>query len=324
MAYLRAADASGQHEEEGWRVRKDVTQFWASAVVTPVRDLSAQLLGFVNVIHDLTEQKALADAVREGEERIRGFLDHSPNWMFIKDLEGRYLLVNKVFAEMHGLTEPEIIGKSDFELFPPGHAARFWSYDSRVLDTGEIVDYELTPQTSVMPRYSVDRKFPLRDRHGRIYAVGGVATDITERRLAAETLQTSEERARLIVDVVLVAVITIDANGAITSWNRQAEHVFGWASADVVGRPISEIVIPEGERQAHLRDPDHFLRTGEGPILNKRIELTALHRDGHEFSVEIAIAPIRLRHGWTFSAFVRDLTEAKEREKRLCARRKPS
>jgi len=187
MAHLRAADASGQYEEEGWRVRKGATQFWASALVTPIRDLSAQLLGFVNVTHDLTEQRAVADAVHESEERLGGFLDHSATWMFIRDAEGRYRLVNKVFADVHGLTEREILGRSDFELFPPGHAARFWSYDSRVLDTGEIVDYELTPKTSVMPRYSVGRKFPLRDRHGRINAVGGVATDITERATLRET-----------------------------------------------------------------------------------------------------------------------------------------
>jgi len=256
MAHLRAADASGQHEEEGWRVRKDATQFWASALVTPIRDVSAQLLGFVNVTHDLTEQNALADAVREGEERLRGFLDHSPTWMFIKDAEGRYLLVNKVFANVHGLAESEILGKSDFELFPRGHAARFWSYDSRVLDTGEIVDYELTPQTSVMPRYSVGRKFPLRNRHGRIYAVGGVATDITERATLRETQTELARVARISSLGALAASIAHEVNQPLSGIITNANTCLRMLAADppnVDGaRETARRTIRDGNRAADV------------------------------------------------------------------------
>ena len=138
-----------------------------------------------------------------------------------------------------------------------------------------------------------------------------------ELRLAQEALLLSEQRARLIVDMALDAVITIDSDGRIASWNQQAARVFGWASAEVIGRAISDVVIPADQRQSHLRGLRHFLETGDGPILNKRIETMALHRDGHTFPVELTVAPIRLQQGWTFSAFVRDLTEQKAKEAAL-------
>src|SRR5208282_3941850 len=141
--------------EEGWRVHKDATQFWASAVVTPISDSSARFLGFVNVIRDLTGQKAAADALRETEERSRAFLDHSPNWMFIKDTDGHYCMVNQAFADVHGLTKQQIVGKSDDELFSPDLAAVFRGYDRRVLETGEPVEYDLTPRTGALPRWSM-------------------------------------------------------------------------------------------------------------------------------------------------------------------------
>ena len=138
-----------------------------------------------------------------------------------------------------------------------------------------------------------------------------------ELRLAQEALLLSEQRARLIVDMALDAVITIDANGTISSWNRQAAQMFGWAADEVIGRAIADVIIPAELRQAHLRGLQHFLATGDGPILNKRIETTALHRDGYLFVVELTVAPIKLQQGWTFSAFVRDVTEQRAKEAAL-------
>jgi PAS domain S-box-containing protein len=139
-------------------------------------------------------------------------------------------------------------------------------------------------------------------------------SEIAERKRIEAALGFSEHRARMIVDMALDAVVTIDAGGAITSWNQQAEQVFGWAAAEAIGRPISEVIIPADQRPAHLHGLHHFLKTGDGPILNKRIETTALHRDGHTFPVELTVAPIKLQQGWTFSAFIRDLTERKAKE----------
>ncbi|HEV8617340.1 MAG TPA: PAS domain S-box protein [Methylomirabilota bacterium] len=140
---------------------------------------------------------------------------------------------------------------------------------------------------------------------------------IAARLTTEEALRESEERTRLIVAHALDAVITIDHEGRITSWNPQAEVMFGWSQDEVLGRALSETVIPPAYRAAHERGLAHFRATGEGPVLNRRLELSALRRDGSEFPVELAITPVRLGGATIFSAFLRDITERKRTEQAL-------
>jgi two-component system cell cycle sensor histidine kinase/response regulator CckA len=112
-----------------------------------------------------------------------------------------------------------------------------------------------------------------------------------------------------VVASALDAVVTMDAHGMITSWNANAELTFGWPAAEAIGRHLADTIVPPVHRDAHRRGLAHFLATGEGPILRRRIEITALHRDGHEFPVELTVTPTRLADGWHFGAVVRDVTE---------------
>jgi PAS domain S-box-containing protein len=131
------------------------------------------------------------------------------------------------------------------------------------------------------------------------------------RELAERTalLSKSEQQYRLIVDTALDAVIAMDGAGLISDWNTQAEIMFGWSRAEAMGQRMSDAIIPHRYREAHEIGLKRFFATGEGPVLNKRIEITALRRDGVEFPVELAISPARIPSGWTFNAFIRDLTE---------------
>src|SRR5882672_4321731 len=141
--------------------------------------------------------------------------------------------------------------------------------------------------------------------------------EISERKQADEALRASEERTRLIVETALDAAIAMDADGAITGWNAQAETVFGWTSKDVVARSLAETIIPGRYREAHTKGMRHYLATGQAVVLNKRIELVALHRDGHEFPIELSITPIRTGGALAFNAFVRDITDRKQAEQIL-------
>ena len=105
----------------------------------------------------------------------------------------------------------------------------------------------------------------------------------------------------MIIDTALDAVITMDVRGAITSWNKQAEIVFGWSNSEAIGGHLSEMIIPERQRAAHERGLRHFLATGEGPILRRRIQVTAVRRNGAEFPVELEIVPMKLGSDWVFS-----------------------
>ena len=132
--------------------------------------------------------------------------------------------------------------------------------------------------------------------------------EIEERRRAQEALRENEEAHRQIVDNALDSVITMDAQGLIIGWNFQAETMFGWSREEAIGEPLSSTIVPQRYRDAHTKGLQHFLKTGEGAVLNKRIEIAALHRNGHEFPVELSICPLQDQGHTIFSAFVRDIT----------------
>src|SRR5205823_4057176 len=122
----------------------------------------------------------------------------------------------------------------------------------------------------------------------------------------------SETRA--ILDACLDAVITADEHGVITSWNAQAEAIFGWTAAETAGRLLVDTIIPPQYRAAHSAGLERFRATGDGPILGRRIEITALHRSGHEIPVELTVTAIRREGTAAFCAFVRDIRERREAE----------
>lgn len=130
-------------------------------------------------------------------------------------------------------------------------------------------------------------------------------------------LHDSEERVRLVLDTALDAVITIDEQGAVTSWNKEAEKLFGWTREEILGKTLADTIIPTRLRKAHEHGLKHFLATREGAVLNRRIEVCGLRRDGREFPIELAITPIQFGERFVFSAFVRDITERKKAEEEI-------
>jgi PAS domain S-box-containing protein len=144
------------------------------------------------------------------------------------------------------------------------------------------------------------------------------AEEQTYQLLASEkALRAREEQTRLILDTAQDAFVAMSDGGLITEWNPRAETTFGWSRAEALGRPLAETIIPLQHREAHLQGLRRFLATGEGPILNRRIEITALHRDGREFPVELIISPLRKGDGYLFCAFVHDITARKRAEEAL-------
>ncbi len=129
---------------------------------------------------------------------------------------------------------------------------------------------------------------------------------------AAFEIGASEAKLRAIVDTAMDAVVQMDAQGQITGWSGQAENMFGWTRAEAIGRPLHTLIIPPQYREAHLRGMRHFEQTHEAPILNRRVEITALRRNGSEFYVELTISMVRWGEEYEFCAFISDITEKKE------------
>ena len=128
------------------------------------------------------------------------------------------------------------------------------------------------------------------------------------RRAAERALRLSEERHQLTFETALDGIIMIDSRGKVTGWNTQAEKMFGWPRAEALGHELAELIIPEHQRAEHREGLRRYVETGMARVLNKRIELSALHRDGHEMPVELAISPLGFGEDLVFSAYIRDIT----------------
>ncbi len=139
--------------------------------------------------------------------------------------------------------------------------------------------------------------------------------DRVERR--TREVYRSETRNRSVIDTALDAVVLASEDGRVTGWNIQAETTFGWTHEEAVGQPLEELIIPAQHRDAHKQGWTRYLKSGEARILGRRVEITGMHKDGTELPVELAISPVMLDDRIEFSAFIRDITERKQAEKRL-------
>jgi PAS domain S-box-containing protein len=176
-------------------VRDQEVHFRARSGQVAILQISVELLELqgekclLTVGQDITERKRAEAALRKVEEQFNAILRHSPNLIFLKDMEGRYLLINKEYRRTFKFTQEQIIGKKDIEVFPPDQAAAFCGSDLRVRQARAPMEFEEVALHEDGPHTSIVQKFPLFDAKGEIYAICGFVTDITERKRAAEELR---------------------------------------------------------------------------------------------------------------------------------------
>ena len=160
----------------------------------------------------------------------------------------------------------------------------------------------------------LSRKLELRSSD----EIGALASDFNQmaERLvsSAQAQREAEVRLRATIDNALDAVVQVNAEGKVVGWNDQAENIFGWLREEVIGKLMHELIIPPQFREEHVRGMENYLLTGEYRVLNSRVEMTGLHRNGHEFPVELAVTAIEVGGQREFSAFIRDITSEKASE----------
>ena len=140
----------------------------------------------------------------------------------------------------------------------------------------------------------------------------GFHVDVTDRKRKEEEVRSSEEKRRFIMNSALDAIVCMDTDGMITFWNPQAEKIFGWHEDEVMGKKLSEIIIPPQFRNMHEAGIKKYLITGEAPVLNTLLELNAINRQQEEFPVELTVLPIKQGGEEFFCSFIRDITQRKK------------
>ncbi len=274
---------------------------------------------------EIAERKRAEEALRESEQRLQLITNLVPHGIFAKDAAGHYIFANTALSERYGFPTEEIIGKTDYDLVADRSQAEAYRADDReVIETRKPKFIADEPNTNLAgdTRCFQTTKIPFTVPGSGEPAVLGVWVDITEQKDAERELRESEARKSSILDSALDCIITMDEQGRIVEFNPAAEKVFGFSKSEVIGARLDETIIPPQYREAHRRGMAHYLRTGEGPVLGKRIEITGQRADGSMFPVELAITATSLGGKQIFTAHLRDITEreqAEEQRARLAA-----
>jgi formate hydrogenlyase transcriptional activator len=272
----------------------------------------------VSLRSNVVEPTGVEKELRENEKRLSAILAHSPNPTFLKDLEFRYLYVNREFERVLHVSQQQIQGKKDDEVFPPEQAAFFQAHDLQVLQAGRPMEFEETVLHDDGPHTSIVHKFPLLDETGKVYSIGGIATDITERKRTQEALRQGEERFRFLVEGVRdYAIFALDAEGRVTMWNIGAERLNGYSSQEILGRHFSLFYEP---RDIESGKPEHGLKEAAATGCFED-EGWHLRKDGSRFWGNVIITALKDEAGQLqgFVKVTRDTSEGKHAEEALRA-----
>ena len=229
--------------------------------------------------------------------------------------DGVVLRANRAELELLGYDEDEYVGQ---------HISRFHADTPvigdilRRLTCGETLDsYEarLRCKDGTIKHVLISSNVLWED--GRFVHTRCFTRDITPQKLAQQALAESERRKHAILNASLDAIVTMDHEGLLVDFNAAAQTMFGYAPEHALGKSLAQLIIPARLRERHTSGLRRYLETGESSFLGRRLELVALHADGHEFPVELSIARVQGEGLPLFTATVRDITDRKRTEEDL-------
>jgi PAS domain S-box-containing protein len=293
-----------QYETE--RVRKNGSTVEVSLSISPIKTPAGAIIGASKSARDITESRRTQHALRQQIEERRRIFDTSQDLILVIDPKGVLVQVSPSAETILGYAPNEMIGRNASEFLHP--------------DDLEISRREMQLARRGHRAQNTDSRYVHKD--GRIVTLSWMGTwsepvrryffvgrDMTESRLAQETLRESERMARGIIDTALDAFVQTDESASILNWNSAAERIFGWPRKDALGKNLIDLVVVEANRDRLKAGLERFRNSGQEWLFGDRREIRAVRRDGKEFTAEVSVTALRRREGIVFNGFYRDLTD---------------
>jgi PAS domain S-box-containing protein len=309
---LEIAIAEGFFEEEGLRVRKDGSLFWAIVTITPLYNHGPEPIGFVKVTRDITDRKKIQEALRVSEDRFHLLVDGVSDYAILMlDPEGIILTWSRGAERIDGYTAEEIVGRHYSCLFPPELIAE--GKPTQELEQAAAegkVDIEGWRVRKNGARFWVNGTLAaLYDENGKARGFAKITRDLTAKRRNDELLQS-------VLNHTLDGIIGIDERGTISMINGAGEKLFGRSAPEVIGQNV-KMLMPEpyhGEHDGYLAN---YKRTREAKIIGTGREVLGLRKDGSTFPLDLAVTEFQLDNERYFVGIVRDISDRKRLEGQL-------
>lgn len=253
--------------------------------------------------------------------RLNGIIFSAMDAIITVDGDQRIVLFNPAAEKMFGISAPEVLGQdlSRFipEQFRSAHAQRMSGFGRTGVSTRRMGALGM-----ISGLRANGEEFPIEASISQVEINGEklftvILRDVSERARDQSALRESQTRKAAILESALDCILSIDKEGKIIEANAATERVFGYQPDEMVGGDMADLIVPPEMREAHRRGMAHYLATGEGRVLGKRIEMSALHRDGRRFPVELTISAFRLNGEPCFTGTLRDITHRKHAQEKL-------
>ena len=309
---LRLTAASGHHEENSMRVRKDGTQFLASLTLTALRDADGSLRGFSEISRDITESQ-------ESEARYRGLLEAAPDAMVVVNQSGDIVLLNVQAEKQFGYRRDELVGQQVKNIIPEGFAERLIADGTR--SAAEALAQQIGTGIELNGRRKDGSEFPIEIMLSPLEGAEGILVtaairDISVRKAAEEHLAQMEGRYRGLLEAAPDAMVVVNQDGEIVLLNVQAEKQFGYRRDELIGQQVKNI-IPEGFAERLIADGTRSAAEALAQQIGTGIELNGRRKDGSEFPIEIMLSPLEGAEGILVTAAIRDISVRKAAEEHL-------
>lgn len=293
-------------------VRKDGEIRWVEVAVQQVYDENGNNIGHRSSVRDVTDRRQATDQLHELKDMLQTVLDHIPQGVFWKDLDGIYLGGNSVFAHDIGLRgTDELRGRSDVEIFPAEEAEKFRNDDRKVMCGNKpftSVEEQFTDSTGIR-HWVLTSKMPLHNSRGEVVGLLGTYADLTELKQMDAELRESESRLREITATAAEGVYVMSDEGKITFINPEAERLLGRQAEELLGKPgqllftgvdpsLTEssnrpcrIILSTLAEKQYVSEEDQFVQK-DGTAFNVSIRATPIMRDGEYAGAVVAFHDI--------------------------------